>query len=261
MKTAGTRLAAGILFLLAAAHALMLLRMPSARRPQAVAGNGALAVVFGDARQTIGAALLHKADSYFHGGVDMDGDPHCELHDRDHCHHDRCGHGHDGHDHDGHPQSNNRTTGQSNNPPRPFLPDPWRWINGRMRAPQVERHLEGARGVEMIPVLWASVRADPKNLDAWTTACYIANTTMKDRALAMRILDEGLRVNPDEPELLFTRARLILDGGKGDRDAARALMLRAMEVLRVRCGGDESDLAPELRETKRHLELFLKSLR
>ena len=113
----------------------------------------------------------------------------------------------------------------------------------------------------MIPVLWASVRADPKNLDAWTTACYIANTTMKDRALAMRILDEGLRRNPDEPELLFTRGRLVLDGGKGDRSAARALMLRAMEVLKARCGGDDSKLEPGQRETKHHLELFLQSLR
>ena len=272
MKAAGTRLAAGVLLLLAAACALCLLRVPSAERPQSAHGDDALAVAFGDARQTISAALLHKADIYFHGGVDMDGHHHCELDDHDHCDHDHCDH--DGHPpaQSPHPQSNNPPHPQSNNPNNPnnptieqsnhpSLPDPWRWINDRVRAPQVERHLEGARGVEMIPVLWASVRADPKNLDAWTTACYIANTTMKDRDLAARILDEGLRLNPDEPELLFTRARLVLDGGKGDRTAARTLMLRAMEVLRARCGGDVSKLSSEQQETKRHLELFLKSLR
>lgn len=247
---------AGAFFLAAAGCAFLLLRVPPAARPQAATGDDALAVAFGDARRTIGAALLHKADSYFHGGVDMDGHRPCEREGHDHggpCDHGPCGHDHD---HGSAPPS-----GNPDNQTIPCIPDPWRWINDRVRAPQVERHLEGARGVEMIPVLWASVRADPKNLDAWTTACYIANTTMKDRALAERILDEGLRLNPDEPELLFTRGRLVLDGGKGDRAAARALMLRAQEVLRARCGGDDSKLTPGQRETKRHLGLFLENLR
>ena len=40
--------------------------------PQVVKGEGALAVAFGDARETISRAFVHKADSYFHGGVDME---------------------------------------------------------------------------------------------------------------------------------------------------------------------------------------------
>ena len=86
---------AGAFFLAAAGCAFLLLRVPPAARPQAATGDDALAVAFGDARRTIGAALLHKADSYFHGGVDMDGHRPCELEGHDHggpCDHGPCGH-------------------------------------------------------------------------------------------------------------------------------------------------------------------------
>ena len=235
-----------ILFLLAAACASGLFLVPAAARPQAATGEDALSVAFGDARRTISAALVHKADSYYHGGVEMDGGHHCDHDGHDHDGHDSCGH-----DHDGHPAAQ---------PEKPARPDPWRWINDRVRAPQVERHLEGRRAVEMIPLLWASVRADPKNIDAWTTAWYIAGRTMRDAALADKILDEGLRQNPDEPELLFTRARGVLSA-KGDRAVARGLMQKARSVLLSRCGGRTERLSAADAETWRHLEMFIRNLR
>ena len=261
-----TGLAGGAFALAAATLACVMLAVAPARRPQAATGDDALSVAFGDARRTISAALVHKADSYYHGGVEMDGGHRCELdghgdHDScgdDHCRHDPCGHDSCDHDHDGHaparpskPQSDNRNSAS--------LPDPWRWINDRVRAPQVERHLEGRRAVEMIPLLWASVRADPRNIDAWTTAWYIAGRTMRDAELAEKILDEGLRLNPDEPELLFTRARGILSA-KGDRSRARDLMRKARSVLFARCGGQLGELSPADAETWRHLEMFLANL-
>ena len=243
-----------VLALLAAASAGAMLAVPSARRPQAATGDDVLAVAFGDARRTISAAFVHKADSYYHGGVEMDGGHRCELDGHGHgdhepCGHDHCHHGPCGHDH--------REAGRE---PGTGRFDPWRWINDRVRAPQVERHLEGRRAVEMIPLLWASVRADPRNIDAWTTAWYIAARTMRDAGLAEKILDEGLRLNPDEPELLFTRARGILSA-KGDRVRARELMLKARAVLQARCGGLPGKLPPDDAETLRRLEMFLRELR
>ena len=99
-------------FVVAVLLALALGRFDVARLPQVVQGDDALSVAFGDAKSTISAAMVHKADSYFHGGIDME----CKEH------HDQ----HDDHDHD---HSPNRSLGdcvigglgdcviQSSNPP------------------------------------------------------------------------------------------------------------------------------------------------
>ena len=176
------------------------------RMPQVVKGDGALAVAFGDARETISQALVHKADSYFHGGIDMEcdhlaGNGHAD-HDDDHEHED-C---HDGHNH-----------GEAAH----GAFDPWRWINSHVRAPEVHRHLGGGEAVEMMPWFWASVKADPHNIDAWTTAWYVANNTMKDRQLALRVVAEGLEKNPGDPDLLVCRGRTLYDNGRGEFAAAR----------------------------------------
>lgn len=184
--------------------------------PQVVKGEGALAVAFGDARETISRAFVHKADSYFHGGVDME----CKHlgehggHDHEDCHD---GHGHEGcHDEHDHGEETHGTF------------DPWRWINSHVRAPEVHRHLGGGEAVEMMPWFWASVKADPHNIDAWTTAWYVANNTMKDRELALRVVAEGLEKNPDDPDLLVCRGRTLYDNGRGEFAAAREAFAAAV---------------------------------
>lgn len=93
--------------------------------------------------------------------------------------------------------------------------DIWRWINAHIRAPQIERHLEGAQAVELIPILWASVRADPNNADAWTTAWYIAEKTMKDADLGLRIIREGERMNPTSVAIALTLGRALFRNRSG----------------------------------------------
>ena len=199
--------------------------------PQVVKGEGALAVAFGDARETISRALVHKADSYFHGGIDMDchhlGGRHhgdnckddCHEHDHDHNH--EADHDHD-EDHDHAHESDHVEVDHD------FF-DPWRWINSHIRAPEIHRHLEGRQTVEMMPWFWASVKADPHNIEAWTTTWYIANNMMKDKKLALSVVDEGLRRNPDDPDLLLCRGRTFYDRGRGDVAAAHAAFLAAFE--------------------------------
>ena len=181
------------------------------RMPQVVKGEGALAVAFGDARETISQAFVHKADSYFHGGIDMEcdhlaGHVHAD-HDDDHEA------GHDGHDHD---EAEHGSF------------DPWRWINSHVRAPDVHRHLGGSETIELMPWFWASVKADPHNIEAWTTTWYIANNMMRDKDLALRVVAEGLEKNPDDPELLICRGRTIYDNGRGEFAAAREAFLAAV---------------------------------
>ena len=216
-------------------------RTPEAAQPQR-GGQDFLSVVFGDARTVIGSALYHKADSYFHGGVDMDGGHDCALHG-----------GHDDHQgHDHHDHAETTSNGAS------F--DPWRWINAHIQAPQVERHLEGRQIGELVPILWASVKADPKNEEAWTTAWYVAAVMMKDDELGFRILSEGLKENPESAELRFFHARAILNGGKGDKLQARIELMKVRDMLLERCARDESRLSAANKETLEHTRMFLEAL-
>ena len=200
------------------------------RMPQVVKGEGALAVAFGDARDTISRAFVHKADSYYHGGVDID----CHhLSDRNHHDHDcNCHHDHDGgyDDHgDVHDDDHDDDHDDGHDETVAFTDDPWRWINDHVRAPEIHTHLDGAKSVELMPWLWASVKASPHNIDAWTTAWHIANNSMNNKKLALSVVDEGLKHNPDDPELFLCRGRTFYDRGRGDATAARAAFLLALE--------------------------------
>ena len=202
--------------------ALFLSRVDGGRLPQVAAGGDALSVAFADAKVMIGAAMMKKADSYFHGGIDIE------------CH--ECkGHGHDDceHHHD-HASS---------------CHDPWRWINVHVRAPEKHVHLDDERAVEMIPWFWAAVRADPHNVDAWTTAAYAAEKMMKDRALALRVIGEAKARNPDNLELALAEARIVYDGGKGDVAVAERLLESARATGKRLCGGRLSSLSAHDAET------------
>jgi len=189
---------------------LVLSRVDARRMPQVVSGEDALSVAFGDAKATIGRALLQKADSYFHGGI---GDDNACLARRAPC---------DDHDHsssDAHHASLFTLH---------FLSDPWQWIDRGIRAPDQHRHLQGAEAVEMLPWLWASVKADPHNEEVWESAWYTAAHVMKDEALAVRILEEGLARNPKSARLHLTKGEFLYKRGKGDLSAAERCFRQAI---------------------------------
>ena len=232
--------------LAAAAMAVALAFVPPVRLPQVVKGGDALSVAFADAKETISAAMVHKADSYFHGGIDMD----CHAaHDHDHEHgHD---HGHD-HDEDRHDHCE---------PAEETGFDPWRWINLHVRAPEHHVHLDGEKSVEMMPWFWAAVRADPHNVDAWTTAMYVANNMLKDKALARRVIEEAKAKNPYSLEIAFAEARFVYDGGKGDVIAAERILKSALERGKRKCNGRLSELSERDAETCRRIQEYLDGIR
>ena len=211
--------------------------------PQLVRGDDALSVAFGGAKETISLAMVHKADSYFHGGVDME----CTL---DHNHDEDCNC-----DHEHVAESDNQTIEQPNG-----TFDPWAWINMRIRAPEVERHLEGAKAVELLPWLWAAVKSDPHNAEAWSVAWYTASHVMKDKALAAKVIAEAKAKNPDSIEIAFTEGRALYDGGKGDVAAAKRAFQRTVELADVKCGGDSSKLSEREEEAFRFANGYLKNL-
>ena len=220
--------------------AVMLALAPANRLPQVARGDGALAVAFGDARETISHALVHKADSYFHGGIDMEC-KHLGAHD-DNDHED-C---HDRHDHVEETHA---------------AFDLWRWINSHVRAPEQHIHLDGKKSVELMPWFWAAVKADPHNIDAWTTAWYVANNMLKDKALARHVIEEAKEKNPDSLEIAFTEARFVYDGGRGNVAAAERLLERALESANRRCGGRLSGLSERDAETYSRIREYLSGVR
>ena len=187
----------------------LLARTAPARMPQALAGGDFLSVLLGDAKKDISGAMVREADSYFHGGVDMD-----------------CHHLHDHHDHEAHHE--HHADEEHDHEKESF--DPWRWINVHVRAPEIDRHLDGDKAVEMMPWFWVAVESDPHNVEAWSTAWYTASHMMKDEALALRIATEGQRLNPESLEMACVlgrayRAETTRDQGKSEEMFHRVLEL------------------------------------
>lgn len=190
----------------------LLVRTDPARMPQALAEGDFLSVLLGDAKKDISGAMVREADSYFHGGVDMD----CgHLHE----HHD---HDHDHHDHDHHAEEEHgREAGAF---------DPWRWINVHVRAPEVDRHLDGDRAVELMPWFWMAVKSDPHNVEAWGAAWFAASYMMKDDALALQMAADGWRLNPESLEMAYLVGRSCRAEGSRDLGRSEEMFRRVVKM-------------------------------
>ena len=117
-----------------------------------------------------------------------------------------------------------------------------------MRAPAVHKHLEGKKVVEMIPWFWASVKADPHNVEAWTTAVYVADRSIKNEKLAAQILADAKKANPRNMEIALAEARFLYKGGRGDKAAAQTVFEDARRFGLESCGGDVSALSAHDKE-------------
>lgn len=239
--------------LLALAGLLAVLRgQPSAQLPQGQVGEDVLSVLLGDAKKDISASMVRTADSYFHGGVDIN----CHLDDHDHDHDGHvCGevaacphHGRDHHDHDDHEDDTGRVVVSN------LHFDPWRWINGHVRAPEIDLHLEGEKAKEMLPWFWMAVRSNPHNIEAWTTAWYAAARIMKDSQLALKVAQEACQANPDNLEVLCILGRTYRIEGLRDDVQAIAAFSKAREKGLRASGGNLSELSEEDKDS------FLQSL-
>ena len=201
---------------------------PPGRMPQAASGSDALSVAFGGAKAAISESMFRRADSYFYGGVDIE----CTQHAHGHGLHagPEAGHdGHNGHDaedhhHEGHHHGEHADGARG-------ASDPWAWINAHIRAPEVERHLEGERAVELMPWFWAAVKADPHNEEAWTTAVYMADRVVKNRKLAASILEDAKKANPQSAAIMFAEGCHHFDEGRGDMECAESAFTQARAAV------------------------------
>lgn len=195
--------------------------------PVQAGGADLLSLFFADARSIIGKSLVTKADSYFHGGVTME----CtDAHGENPVAHDKHDHAHDA----------AREEPGDDARPNAMSRDPWAWINANVHV-QEHRHLEGDELAELIPWLWAACRASPHNIEAYGMGWYVLAKMQKQVDQGLAVLEEGIRNNPDNVELEFTKGQCLFSDVK-DKAASEAAFMAAREKSIRNAKGDLSSL-------------------
>lgn len=82
----------------------------------------------------------------------------------------------------------------------------------------------------MMPWFWAAVKADPHNEEAWSTAWYVASHMMKDKHLALKIAEEGWRLNPSSMEIACAVGRSCRDKETFDEERSERMFARALDM-------------------------------
>ncbi|OIO39054.1 MAG: hypothetical protein COT00_03795 [Candidatus Omnitrophica bacterium CG07_land_8_20_14_0_80_50_8] len=138
-----------------------------------------LTLLLGSAKESIGDTLFLKANSYFHGGVDMNLIQHEGMEDEDH--------GAEGHELETYKKAYTD----------------WVYkVNSRVKVLD-HIHLRGQETKELLPFLSAAVKLDPYNVSAVLTTAYWLNDYFKNTDAAIEILKQGLKDNPDSWEIHY----------------------------------------------------------
>lgn len=204
-----------LLFLIALCFSLALkLQFMMDRNESAQSSNAnVLALVLGDTRKMFANHFFAKADAYFHRGnypSIFDDQP---RHEENHM----AGAAHDEHDGD---EDHDEHEGQDK---------PRDWIEGfgRHFFPSEHVHLEASNAQEMLPWLRISKVLDPHRVETYIVTAYWMRTRMNKVNEAEQLLREGLKQNPNSPNLLYELGRLLYESRK-DSERARNVWLMAL---------------------------------
>jgi tetratricopeptide (TPR) repeat protein len=193
-----------LLFVFCFSFATLLQPMQVARDRNAIQGGNVLALVLGDARQMFAKQMYAKADAYFHRGnypSIFDQAPRVEEnHMSGETHH------HDEHGDEDHEEG-------------PAPSHDWIQSFGRHFYPSVHVHLKDGEEREMLPWLRVSAELDPHNVQTYAVTAYWLRDRLNKVDEAELFLREGLRANPNSPELLYELGRLFYENRK---DSGRA---------------------------------------
>lgn len=192
-----------------------------------------LASLLGDGRKLFANHVYVKADVYFHSGFYPTIFDNRESHRTAHMAEDA-----------------GVTEGRNTGDEEHFLGPARDWIDahGRKHFPSVhthlgedspDQHLHAER--EILPWLKLSARLDPNKVETYTVAAYWLRRTGLPRE-AEEFLRDGLRANPDRPELLFELGR----SRAAAKDFLRARHLYELAWRRWRAENDP--LPPEARD-------------
>lgn len=184
--------------------------------------------VFGEGREALSGSMMDRADLYFHGGLGHEDCPmHHEDAEEDEQHHHE-------HEHDGRIQLDDEEDHEED-----YGGGWWRTLNHRLH-PHGHVHLVGEREArEMLPWMWAAIKADPNNEDAYIATAYWLDSKLHRPEAAITVLDEGLGHAPNSPDLLLAKGR-ILYMHRDDQTHAIRLYRKALKAWL-----DQHDSPPE----------------
>lgn len=173
--------------------------------------------MLGDGRKLFANQIFTKADAYFHRGnypSIFDQVPKAEEN------HMASAAGHEEHETAEEHEAEHHQEG-----PPPTLD----WIEalGQKFRASSHVHLEKGAEREMLPWLQLTAELDPHNIEAYTVAAYWLRDRLKKVDEAEQFLREGLRQNPNDPDILNELARLYLEDRK-DLNRARNLWRLAL---------------------------------
>jgi tetratricopeptide (TPR) repeat protein len=190
-----------------------------------------LAMVLGEGRSLFANEVFAKADAYFHRGnypsifeVDarreenhMAGAAKGEQSDSPEADHD---------DHAGHAHEHEHSDAEEPDEPISRGKD---WIEnfGRKFRAADHVHLEKGAEREMLPWLKLSAELDPHSIESYTVSAYWLRERLGKTDEAEQFLREGLRKNPNHPELLNELAWLNFEN-RNDLSRARNLWRAAL---------------------------------
>jgi len=163
-----------------------------------------LSLMFGDGRKLLASQFFTMADVYFHSGYypsifDTKSAEEKEIISTSH----------------------GRKETEEDEKKEDFLGQPKDWIEAFGRNFKVTKHthLENGNEREILPWLRLAADLDPQKVDTYTVGAFFLWQHLNRPDQAEVFLREGLRNNPDSPEILFELGRLYHDSS---HDAVRA---------------------------------------
>lgn len=175
-------------------------------------------MLLGDGRKLFASQFFTMADVYFHSGYypsifdkKEEGPKAIVSATQDHSEnehaHDNCDHGHGKCEHDH--ADEDECEMHSN-----FLGQPKNWLEsfGRNFKITQHTHLEHQQEREILPWLRLAADLDPQKVETYTVGAYFLRDRLGRPDQAEAFLREGLRNNPNSPEILFELGRVYHEG-------------------------------------------------
>jgi tetratricopeptide (TPR) repeat protein len=169
-----------------------------------------LASLLGDGRQLVADYFYVQADVYFHSGY------YPSVFDQARAQEEQ--------DSDiSHPEEGDAKEEKG------FMGEPLDWIErfSRHFQPSRHSHLAGETVQEMLPWMKLSAELDPHRIQTYLVTAYWLRARLGKSADAEDFIRDGLRANPNSPDLLYTLAQIYLDDRK-DYPRAKNLYLAAL---------------------------------
>lgn len=176
-------------------------------------GQSLVARFMGDSRELFANQIFAKGDSYMHSGY------YPTIFDGKKLHAPKAGESAEDHAAHKHDENGRCLAGEGETD---FLGKPLDWIDSFSRHFFITKHthLENGQEREMLPWLKLAAEMDPSQVDIYTVAAFWLRTTVGKPKEAEEFLREGLRNNPNHPELLLELGKVYYENYK-DVDRAR----------------------------------------